>query len=94
MKSLGKFLKYKKIKKEGELDKETVFYLFKKIVKKNYGDIGKREIIIDFYKKGIIFLKIQNSNWANEVWLNKKVLIDEINKKIGGDDIKDIKIKN
>lgn len=93
MKSLGNFLKYKKVTKKRELDNETIFYIFSKIIEVKYGEVGKLNIKTSFYKNHIIFLEIKNSNWANEVWLNKKMLIEEINKKIGGDDIKDIKIK-
>jgi Dna[CI] antecedent, DciA len=93
MKALSKFLKYKKLEKRKEIDSETIFYIFNKIIEVQYGEVGKANVKPSFYKDGNIFLEINNSNWANEVWLNKKMLIDEINKKIGGDDIKEIKVK-
>jgi hypothetical protein len=93
MKSLGNFLKYKNLKKRKSLDSDTIFYIFNKIIETKYGQVGKFNIKVGFYKNGVIFLEIGSSNWANEVWLNKQMLIDEINKKIGGDEIKDIKIK-
>ena len=93
MKSLGKFLKYKKIERKKEIDSETIFYIFNKIIEVQYGEVGKNNIKPSFYKDGNVFLEIKNSNWANEVWLNKDMLIKEINKKIGGNDIKDIKVK-
>lgn len=93
MKSLGKFLKYKKLERKKEIDSETIFYIFNEIIKTQYGEVGKNNIKPSFYKDGNIFLEINNSNWANEVWLNKKILIDKINKKIGGDDVGDIKVK-
>lgn len=93
MKSLGNFLKYKNLKKNKKLDQDTVFYIFKKIIKVKYGEIGSLNIKIDYYRDGKIFLKMRNSNWANEIWLNKELLIIEINNKIGCNEIKDIKIK-
>jgi len=93
MKSLGKFLKYKKLKVKKEIDNDTVFYIFNKIIEVKYGEVGKANIKTSFYKDGNIFLEIKNSNWANEIWLNKEMLIEEVNKKIGGDDIKEIKVK-
>lgn len=93
MKSLGNFLKYKNLKKNKELDQDTVFYIFKKIIKVKYGEIGLLNVKVEYYKDGKIFLKMGNSNWANEIWLNKKMLIVEVNEQIGGDEIKDIKIK-
>jgi len=93
MKAIGGFLKYKKIEKEGDLDKESVFYVFKNIIRVKFGEIGALNIEPDFYKDGVIFIKIKNSNWANEIWLNKGLIIDEMNKKIGDDEIKEIKLK-
>ncbi len=93
MKSLGKFLKYKKTIKRKNIDQETVFYLLNKIIKIKYGEVGLLNIKPDFFKDKKIFLRIKNSNWANEVWLNKEMLVMEVNKMIGDNEIKEIKIK-
>lgn len=93
MKAIGKFLKHKELKRKQDIDDESVFYILKNIIKVKYGEIGASNIKPSYYKKGVIFLKINNSNWANEVWLNKQMIIDEINKKLGEDEIKDIKLK-
>lgn len=94
MKAIGKFLEYKKIKKIKNIDNESIFYVLKNIIKVKYGEVGALSIVPSYYKEGTIFLKINNSNWANEVWLNKKMLIDEVNKKIGENEIKEIKLQN
>lgn len=93
MKAIGKFLKSKQIKRRRDIDSESAFYVFKNIIKVKYGEIGVLNIKPSYYKDGIIFLKINNSNWANEVWLNKQMLIDEINKKIGENEVKEIKLQ-
>jgi len=93
MKTIGKFLKYKKIKRKKEIDNESVFYILKTIIKVKYGEVGALSIQPSYYKDGVIFLKTSNSNWANEIWLNKKMLIDEINKKIGENEVKEIKLQ-
>jgi hypothetical protein len=93
MKAIGGFLKNKQVVRSENLDKESVFYVFKNIIRIKFGEVGVLNIKLDFYKKGIIYLKISNSNWANEIWLNKQMLIEELNKKIGDNEIKDIKLK-
>lgn len=93
MKLIGGFLKTRELKRRVELDKESIFYILKNIIRVKFGEVGVLNIKPDFYKQGIIYLKIENSNWANEIWLNKKMLIDEVNKKIGEDEIKEIKVK-
>ncbi|MEF3692283.1 MAG: hypothetical protein V3574_04495 [Candidatus Moraniibacteriota bacterium] len=93
MRSIRGFLKNRNIVAKNELDQESVFYIFKGLIRIKFGEVGVLNVIPDFYKKGVIFLKIANSNWANEIWLNKQMLIDEMNLKIGNKDIVDIKVK-
>lgn len=92
MKSLKNLLNYKKPTKKIALDEKTIFFIFEKIIKEEYGEKGVDNIKPKFYKQGKIFLEIQNSNWANEFWLEKKNIISKINKKIGSDEVKEIKI--
>jgi hypothetical protein len=95
MKAIGKFLQYKEIKrKSNSIDNESVFYILKNIIKIKYGEVGSLSIRPSYYKDGVIFLKVSNSNWANEIWLSKKMLIDEINKKIGENEVKEIKLQS
>ncbi len=92
MKSIGRLINFQQKKVKKRIDQETIFYLFNMIIRNNYGKIGQGNIQLKFYKNGKIFLNIKNSNWANEVWFNKKNLIQEVNQKIGSDEIKDIKM--
>lgn len=93
MRQIGKFLEYKKINPQKNIDQESVFYILKSVIKVKYGDMGILNLKPEYYKDGIVFIKAGNSNWANELWLNRKILIDEINKKIGEEEILEIKIK-
>jgi len=94
MKAIGGFLKNRRIiQKKKELDKESVFYILKSVVRFKFGEVGELNVKLDYYKDGILYLKVGNSNWANEIWLNKGMLIDAMNRKIGDDEIKEIKIK-
>lgn len=93
MRQIGKFLEYKKITPKKSIDQESVFYILKSVIKVKYGDMGILNLKPEYFKDGVIFIKAGNSNWANELWLNRKILIDEINKKIGEDEILEIKIK-
>lgn len=93
MKVIGKFLKHKEIIRKRDIDSESIFYILKNIIKVKYGEVGSLSVQPDYYKEGVIFLKTSNSNWANEIWLNKEMLVDEINKKIGENEIKEIRLK-
>lgn len=93
MKAIAKFIEDRKITKKSYIDSESIFYIIKNVIKVKYGELGSLNIKPMYYKKGIIFLKVGNSNWANELWLNKKIIIENINKKIGEDEVKDIKLQ-
>jgi len=91
MKLLKNLLNRKNFNKKTNLDKKTVFYIFEKVIKREYGKMGGENIKPSFYKKGKIFIKTQSSNWANEIWLNRQSLIKKINQELGSDEIKEIK---
>ena len=91
MKLLKNFLNRKRFNKKTDLDEKTVFYIFKKVIKREYGRMGEENIQPRFYKKGKIFIKTQSSNWANEIWLNRQSLVEKINQELGSDEIKEIK---
>lgn len=90
MKSIGKCLLVKKIGAKRDLDDKTVFHLFNDVIRGEYGRVGCLKIRPRYYKNGKVFVDIYNSNWANELWINKGEVIKKINKKIGYDEIKDI----
>jgi len=91
MKLLKNFLARKNFTKKTDLDEKTVFCVFEKVIKKEYGRMGGENIQPRFYKKGKIFIKTQSSNWANEIWLNRQKLVKKINQELGSDEIKEIK---
>lgn len=91
MKKINQLLKHKDFKKTA-LDEKTVFYIFKKIVKYEYGKKGAENLKPDFYKSGKLFIKAQSSNWASEAWINRQNIIKKINQELDMEEIKEIKI--
>ncbi|MCK4635561.1 MAG: DUF721 domain-containing protein [Candidatus Moranbacteria bacterium] len=97
MKKLDNFLKFKKKKiqkRNIEVDEKTIFHLFMHVIKEEFGNQGQKNITPTFLKNSVIFVKIQNSIWAQELWIQRNFFIDNLNNKIGGEVIKDIKISN
>jgi len=93
MKSLQSLLVKRKIEKKTELDDKTVFYVFKKIIKEEFGNIGIEKLQPDYYSAGKLFIKSESSAWLSELWMNKEKIIRKINQEIGQEEIKDIKTK-
>ena len=92
MKLISSYLERKKINAVKEIDQKTVFHLFDIVIREEYGRVGGVNIRARFFKDGNIFVDIRGSNWANELWMNKSIVISKINKKIGNNEIKDIKV--
>lgn len=98
MKTIGKYIQQKKKKtgsfEKGEcmVDDQTIMHLFSRAVREEYGRQGEKNIVPKFMKNGIIFLQINNSIWAQEVWMRRNYFVDMINEKVGSSVVKNIKI--
>ena len=93
MQSLKTFLDKKNIKRKIVLDDKTVFYLFKKIIKEEFGNIGLEKLIPDYFANSTLHIKSQSSAWSSELELQKAKIMRKINKEIGSEQIRNIKIK-
>lgn len=98
MKNITSYLTQKKKKqkkqytKTTDIDDQTIMHLFSLAVREEYGRQGEKHIVPKFYKNGIIFVQIQNSIWAQELWMNRGLFVRVLNEKIGNKVIKNIKI--
>jgi predicted nucleic acid-binding Zn ribbon protein len=86
MKAIGSllgnnFLNKKKL--ESKIDQETIFFIFREVIKKEFGDIGGAYFDPSYLSKKTIFIKSKSPAWASELWLNQERILDKVNKKIG-----------
>jgi len=93
VKALKSLLDKKKFSSPTVLDDKTVFYVFKKVIREDFGNIGIEKFVPDYFAKGILFIKPESSAWAAELWMNKKRIIEKINKELGDNALEDIKTK-
>lgn len=75
------------------MDDQTVFYVFKKVIKEEFGNLGAENFQPDYFSGETIFIKCKSPAWASELWLNKTRVIRKINEELGENLIKDIKTK-
>lgn len=90
---LDKKIGAKKIAKSFTLDNKDVFYIFNRIIKEEFGNMGAGKLKPDYFGKKILHVKAESPTWASELWLNKKELIRKMNKEFGQEIITDIKTK-
>lgn len=94
MKKLGDLLNRSKVRERMNLDEKSLYYFFNKIIEREYGNKGLANLKADFLKNGKLFIKAKSSVWANDLWLNKREIVEKINKEIGSNEIREIKIKS
>jgi len=74
------------------------FYTIKKatedILLEIFGNLGKKNIQIKFYKDGFVYFKIFKSIWKTEVNLNRGLIIGKLQHKLKNKNIKGLRIIN
>jgi hypothetical protein len=93
MRALSDFLGHRKIQKKQTLDDKTVFFVFKKVIEAEFGQLGKTKFTPDYFARKILFVKAQNSAWSAELWTNKARIMKKINEEIGEEAVENIKMK-
>lgn len=76
-----------------DVDKESVFYVFRESVLEYFGKIGLEKISPDRLSDGTLFVKVRNPNWSSEFLLNREKIMRKINERAGSNLISEIKIK-
>ncbi len=93
MKSIGAYItKKQKTPRAQIIDTPTIMHLFSRAVRKEYGRQGEQNITPRFLKNGVLFVKIENSLWAQELWIRRSFFVEHVNTTIGTSVITDIKI--
>ncbi len=88
---LGK--KLKQLQHPTGLDDKTVFYVFKKVIQEEFGNIGAEKFVPDYFGNKILAIRSESSAWASELWLNKDRIIRKLNKELGVGSVEKIKVK-
>jgi hypothetical protein len=94
MKDFKQLLKNKVVGRHAPLDEKSVFYVFQKIIKEEYGKQGIENLKPVFFKDNKIFVKAAGSAWGSEIWLNRENIVSLINKELGSNEIKEITMSN
>ena len=96
MKAIGRILNKKFIEKKRNstfVDDKAIFFVFKKIIKQEFGNFGVENFVPDYFSGKSVFIKCKSPAWAAELMLHKNRLIRMINAELGEDMIENIKSK-
>lgn len=75
------------------MDEKTIQFLFEKVIQEHYGIKGKSNVLALSFRGGILTLGIYKSLWQAEVSLTKEDLRESLNKKIGSELVRSIRIQ-
>jgi len=74
-------------------DNKDVFYIFNKIIKKEFGDIGAAKFQVDYFGKKVLVVRCESPAWASELWNNKGKIIRKMNEELGEGAVEKIRTK-
>lgn len=93
MRSLKNLLEKRKKEPRTGLDEKDIFYIFQKVIKEEYGNVGSGKFKVDFLKNKTLFIKSESSAWSSELWMNKDKIIKKIKDELGEETLERIKVK-
>lgn len=76
------------------VDDQTVFYVFRKVVQREYGARGEHNLEAKYFKDKKLFVSAKTSLWASELQQNRQAFIDALNKDFGLEAVLDIKVES
>lgn len=74
------------------LDDKTVFFLFRKIIREEYGTRGLNELSPVQYLEKVLSIKAGNPLYSNELWMRRESLMERMNQELGDEAVKEIKL--
>jgi hypothetical protein len=93
MKSLKDLLNRKKSIRPSALDDQAVFFVFRRVIQDEFGQVGLEKFMPDYFSGKTVFIKSTSSIWASELFLNKNKIIRKMNAELGEGSIENIRHK-
>lgn len=93
MKDLKTLLNKRKDLKKVAFDNKDVFYVFSRVMKKEFGEIGAAKFQADYFGKKVLVVRCESPSWAQELWLNKEKIMEKMNEELGSGAVEKIRTK-
>ena len=76
-----------------EISEKDIFFVFQKIIVREFGQIGAGKLVADFWKDGKLFIKSKSPAFASELFMNRESVKNKINQELGEEIVREIKVK-
>ena len=85
MKNIATLLAKKKATRSPKwcVDEKTVFYVFRDIIRAEFGERGTRRFIPTYFKGHTLIVTAKDHVWGSELWTHRSQVAESINARIG-----------
>ncbi len=73
------------------VDDKTIFHLFRKIVREEYGARGAAELTPTAFVEGVLSVKAASPLYSSELWMRREAIIGRMNTTLGNGGVKEIR---
>ena len=93
MRSLKDFIgRHRGASHRAPIDDKTVFFLFRKIIREEYGMRGALELEPAVFQEGVLSVKASNPLYSSELWIRRETIIERMNKSLGAPVIHELRL--
>ena len=74
------------------LDDKTIFFLFRKIIREEYGLRGESELEPVIFSEGVLSVKANNPLYSNELWIRREAILARMNKALEQEVVSELRL--
>ncbi|MEI8103852.1 MAG: DciA family protein [Candidatus Moraniibacteriota bacterium] len=83
-----------RVQQPSVLDDQTLFYVFKQLVTREFGAQGGTHLEARYFKDKKLFVAAKSSIWAQELFLEQENFRVLLNKELGQEVVEEIKVES
>ncbi len=74
------------------LDDKTVFFIFRKMIREEYGTRGAAELEPVAFADGILSIKANNPLYSSELWVRRETIRERMNVSLEQDAVRELRL--
>jgi hypothetical protein len=74
------------------IDDKTVFFIFRKMIREEYGTRGSAELEPVAFAEGILSIKANNPLYSSELWVRRETIRERMNVALEQDAVQELRL--
>lgn len=75
-----------------KLDDKTIFFIFRKIIREEYGSRGAAELEPVAFVDGVLSIKANNPLYSSELWVRRETMREKMNTALEQDVVRELRL--